>query len=187
MATIVVQVAGEIHLHVDAAPGEHFLAEEDQVRLIEHAIHVPVLFGLHPDRQRQAEDHFVPRFHVPGGNLTEVLHLRHIQVALKLTVAADQPPPVRQLEHEVAPPLPCPPAGKASTADVRAEEPREGRQPVVPVVVAGHGVHVRTFGRHIVAERSGVRGHESALVSLLGLRSDTLRRRRKSTGRREAD
>ena len=48
-----------------------------------------------------------------------------------------------QLQREVAAPLPRAPAREVSPSDVRTEEPRKGRQAVVPVVIARNGEDVR--------------------------------------------
>ena len=37
VAAVVVQIASQIDLHVDAMASEHFFAQKDQIRLVEHA------------------------------------------------------------------------------------------------------------------------------------------------------
>ncbi len=184
MPTVVVQIAGEVDLHVHAALREHLFAQVDEVGLVEDAAHVPVLLRVHPHGHRQAQDHLVARLHVALGDLAEVLHLRHVEVALQLAVAAHQPPAMRELQHEVAAALARPPAGEATTADVGAEQPRERREPVVPVVIAGHGVEVRPFAGLVVAEGRSVRRDQAALILLAARRRDTPRRRRGRARRR---
>ena len=166
VAAVVVQIASQIDLHVDAMPRKHLFAQKNQIGLVEHAPGRLVLLRVDPRRHRQAEDRLVARLHVLDDDLAEVLDLRHVEIALQLAVAADQPPVVRELEDEVTAALPRPPAGEAAAADVGAEEPRERGKPVVPIVVAGHGVDVRPLDRRIVAEGGGVRRDEAALVFL---------------------
>jgi hypothetical protein len=167
---VVMQVAGQVGLHRHAGLGEDLLAQVDEVGLVEHLVDVAVLLRVDPHRHRQTQDHLVAWLHVAGGDLAEVLDLRHVEVALQLAVAAHQPPAVRQLQHEVAAALARPPAGEAPAADVRAEQPRERRQAVVPVVVAWHGVDVRPLRRHGVAEGGGIRRDQPALVFLTARR-----------------
>ena len=89
---------------------------------------------------------------------------------MQLSVTADQPPSVRQLDGEVAAALAGPPAGETAAADVGAEQAGERRQPVVPVVVAGHGVDVRALVREVVAEGGGVGRDQPPLVLLAARR-----------------
>ena len=94
-------------------------------------------------------------------DLAEVLDLRDIEIALKLAIAGDQPPVVWQLQDEVTPALPRPPARKAASANVGTEQPRKRGESVVPVVVAGHRININVwpFAGPVVAKGRRVRCH----------------------------
>src|SRR6185369_13384072 len=91
----------------------------------------------------------------------EVLDLRMIDVRFELHVDGPEPPVVRQLDREVAVRLPRLPAADPASL---AEETGEAGQAVIPVVVAGDGVHVQRAVR--IRQRGAVRADEAVLVLL---------------------
>src|SRR3989338_2793841 len=70
----------------------------------------------------------------PPREPAEVVELPRVDVRLELDVHGPEPPPVRELEGEVAALLPRPPAAEQA---LLAEPAREADEVVVPVVVAG--------------------------------------------------
>ena len=73
------------------------------------------------------------------GDLAEVLQLRVVDVRALLGVDREQPPPLRQLQREVAAGLGGVPAADRG-AVAGGEDAQERGQPVVPVVVSGQRV-----------------------------------------------
>lgn len=112
----------------------------------------------------------ISRPHVVGGDVAEVLDLRRVEIRLQLPVGPEEPPAAGQLQREVAAALPCRPAGEPAPADRRAEQPREGAEPVVPVVIARDREDVGSLRGTRVSERGFVRRDQPALVRLAARR-----------------
>ena len=96
---------------------------------------------VHPQGLGQAQDHAIAR---PGSlprDPREPVELRLIHVGAHLHVESPEPRPMRQLDREVAAPLPRSPRADRTAL---AEPTQETRQTVIPVVVAGQGAEQRT-------------------------------------------
>ena len=159
-----VHVAGEHERDLGAGRGDH-LAEE----VVGGVVDVGLLGRLHPGRVRRADDDAVAGLDLLG-DLAEVRQLRVVEVGALLGVDGEQPPPLRQPQCEVAAGL-----GGLPPADVGAlapgEDPQEGGQAVVPVVVARQGVE---NGRRLAVgdgrKGGAVRTAEAVLVRLAARR-----------------
>ncbi|MCY1238425.1 hypothetical protein D9M72_511630 [compost metagenome] len=104
----------------------------------------------------------------PGGHrVVEVVQLRFVDVLAQLAVQPHEPPagrviPARQPEREVAARLDGPPA---ADVPLPGEEPDEGRQAVVPVMVAGkRQQHAVPAGGAATGQRGPVRPHHAVFV-----------------------
>src|SRR5947209_10039169 len=81
-----------------------------------------------------AQDDAVARLEAVLRHFGEVVELGLVDEGAELDVDAPEPPPVGEVEGEVAPTLPRLPPADPATA---AEDAREVDEPVVPVVAAG--------------------------------------------------
>ena len=132
VAGVVVLVAGEHEPHLLGRLPEHDRDEVVQRRVGPGSARPPAStqlgFAVHRMMPSPSADVL--------GDAPEVVDLGRVDVGVELDVDADQPPPLRQLDREVAAPLLGPPAADPPAL---AEEPQERGQAVVPVVVAGDG------------------------------------------------
>ena len=154
VAGVVVQVAGQGELEVDARWGAAGCARcrrgcgrrSGRARAAVQRGH------------RRGQDE-LGRLATPRRPLAEEVELGLVDEHVELDVDAPQPPAVRQLDREVAAALAGAPAADPAVLAEQAQEPGE---PVVPVVVAGDGVH-----GGVVAHRPGQCGPERPLEPVL--------------------
>ena len=158
VAGVVVDVAGDDQAHLSPA-GRDDLPDEEVDRVVGGRVGL----GLDPAGCGHHQNHPVAGFELLRG-LAEVDQLRIVEVRPERFVDREQPPRLGQREGEVGAGLLGPPPSDLVSSGTD-EEPEEGGETVVPVVVAGQGVEGRpgsVGGRR--REGRGVRALAPVLV-----------------------
>jgi hypothetical protein len=138
VAGVVVEIPGEGQPQVELAWDQDRLLEVGEV-----AERLGVALELRPRRHGRGQDEVVAGPAVGIGHPFEVVQLGLVDEGVGLDVDAPEPPPVRELDREVAAGLSRAPAADPPALPELAQEPR---QPVVPVVVAWNRVETRVGG-----------------------------------------
>ena len=173
VARVVVQVPGEPQAHGGAGclegPGTPVEAAAEVVLLKEMhlAERIGVVGALHPVRGGHAQDDGIARKQPCGHRVVEVVQLRFVDVLAQLAVQPHEPPPGRivaagEPKGKVAARLDGPPP---ADVPLPGEQPDEGCQAVVPVMVAGEGQHNAVAAGGVAArQRRPVGPHHAVLV-----------------------